>query len=107
LELGRSVEPSFEAGAALVELAAVADRRLVADAVADALDVRPLTAQDIVDALVDFVARRALLLVLDNCEHLLAATARLADMLLRSAPQLTILATSREPPRVSGEVVFR
>jgi predicted ATPase len=47
------------------------------------------------------------LLVLDNCEHLLATTARLTDKLLRSASQLTILATSREPLRVSGEVVYR
>jgi predicted ATPase len=50
---------------------------------------------------------RSLLLVMDNCEHLLAATAALAGTLLRSAPALTILATSREPLRVPGEVVFR
>ena len=64
-------------------------------------------AQELVAAVVDFLAARELLLVLDNCEHLLAATAALADALLRAAPQLTILATSREPLRVSGEVVFR
>src|SRR5213079_1630247 len=80
---------------------------LVADAVAAALDVRPLPEQEPVDAVVDFLARRTLLLVLDNCEHLLSATAGLADPLLRAAPQLTILATSREPLRAPGEVVFR
>jgi predicted ATPase len=53
------------------------------------------------------VAPRRLLLVLDNCEHLLAAAAAFADVLLRSSPQLTIVATSREPLRVPGEVVFR
>ena len=57
--------------------------------------------------MIDFLAARELLLVLDNCEHLLAATAALTDALLRAAPQLTILATSREPLRVPGEVVFR
>ena len=107
LELARSVEPSYESGAALVELAAISDPRLVTDAVAAALDVRPLPEQEPVDAVIDFLARRTLLLVLDNCEHLLSATAGFADTLLRSAPQLTILATSREPLRAPGEVVFR
>src|SRR3954468_3243190 len=103
LELARSVESSYPAGAALVELAPVGDPRLVPDAIATALDVRPLPAQDLVTAVVDFLASRELLLVLDNCEHLLAATAALADVLLRAAPQLTILTTSREPMRVPGE----
>jgi len=107
LELARGAEPSYDGGAAVVELAAVADGRLVPDAVAAALDVRALTGQDPVDAVVDFLAPRTLLLVLDNCEHLLAAVAGVADTLLRSAPSLTIVATSREPLRVPGEVVFR
>ena len=107
LQLARSVEPSYPSGAALVELATVADPRLVPDAIAAALDVRPLPAQELIAAVIDFLAARELLLVLDNCEHLLAATAALTDALLRAAPQLTILATSREPLRVPGEVVFR
>ncbi len=107
LELARAAEPSYPGGAALVELAALADPRRVADAVAAALDVRALSEQEPVDAVVDYLASRSLLLVVDNCEHLLAATAALADVLLRSAPELTILATSREPLRVQGEVVFR
>ena len=107
LELARSAEPSYEAGAALVELAGLADARLVPEAVGAALDIRALPAQDLVDAVVDFLSPRTLLLILDNCEHVLATTASLADRLLRSAPQLTIVATSREPLRVPGEVVFR
>src|SRR5439155_23281178 len=94
-------------GAALIELAGIADARLVPDAVAAALDVRALPDQDVVDAVIEFLGPRSLLLVVDNCEHLLAATAGLADTLLRSAPRLTILATSREPVRLPGEVVFR
>src|SRR3954453_10903228 len=107
LQLARSVAPSYESGAALVELAAVADPRLVPDAIATALDRPPLPAQELVAAVDDFLATRELLLVLDNCEHVLAACATLTDSLLRAAPQLTILATSREPLRVAGEVVFR
>src|SRR5580765_2737059 len=107
LELARGVESSYESGAAFVELAAISDPQLVPDAVAAALDVRPLPEQEPVDAVIDFLARRTLLLVLDNCEHLLSATAGLAATLLRSAPQLAILATSREPLRAPGEVVFR
>ena len=107
LQLARSVEPSYESGAALVELATIADPRLVPDAIATALDVRPLPAQELMAAVIDFLAARELLLVLDNCEHLLSATAALTDALLRAAPQLTILATSREPLRVPGEVIFR
>src|SRR6266404_4721840 len=107
LELARNAQSSYESGAALVELASVGDARLVTEAVASALDVRPLPAQELVDAVVDFLASRTLLLVLDNCEHLLSATAALADTLLRAVPQLTIVATSREPLRVGGEVLFR
>jgi len=107
LELARGAEPSFQTGAAVVELAALADERLVPDAVAAALDIRALPAQEPLDAVVDFVASRRLLLVLDNCEHLLGAAAALVDVLLRSAPQVTIVATSREALRVPGEVVFR
>jgi predicted ATPase len=107
LELARAAEPAYATGAALVELAPVSDGRLVPDAVAAALDVRALSGQKLVDAVTDFLASRSLLLVLDNCEHLLAATAQLAGALLRAAPRLTILATSREPLRVPGEVVFR
>ncbi len=107
LELARGAEPAYADGAAIVELGSLVDARLVPDAIAAALDVRALPGQELVEALIDFLAPRTLLLVLDNCEHLLAAATALADTLLRSAPQLTILATSREPLRVSGEIVFR
>jgi predicted ATPase len=107
LELARAAETSHPGEVALVKLAPLDDGRLLADAVAAALDVRALPGQTLIDALVDFLAPHPLLLVVDNCEHLLAATAGLADTLLRSAPQLTILATSREPLRLPGEVVFR
>ena len=104
LELAREAEAE---GAVLVELAAIADPGLVEGAAASALEVQALPDRPLVDAVVDFLAPRRLLLVLDNCEHVLAASAVLADGLLRAAPMLRIVATSREPLRVPGEVVFR
>jgi predicted ATPase len=107
LELARGAAGSYPDGAALVELADLVDAKLVAGAVAAALDVHALSGQNHVDAVAEFLGPRSFLLVVDNCEHLLAPTAELADTLLRSASRLTILATSREPLRVPGEVVFR
>ncbi len=107
LELARGAETSYASGAALVELAATENPALVVDAVGGALEVRALPGRALVEAVVDFLAPRSLLLVVDNCEHVLGASAALVDVLLRGAPQLTIVATSREPLRVDGEVVFR
>jgi predicted ATPase len=107
LELARRAEPSYRAGAALVELAAVRDGRLVVDAVAAALDVRALPGGGLADAIAELLASRSLLVVLDNCEHVLAACAALVDRLLRAAPRLAIVATSREPLRLPAEIVFR
>jgi predicted ATPase len=107
LELARRAELSYPDGAALVELAAVANAGFVVDAVAAALDVRALPGRGPADALADFLASRSLLVVLDNCEHVLGACAALAERLLRAAPRLTILATSREPLHVPAENVFR
>ena len=107
LELARGAVGSYPDGAAFVELGDLADAALVPAGVAAALEVHGLAGQNPVDAVVEFLAPRSFLLVVDNCEHLLAATAALAETLLRSAARLTILATSREPLRVPGEVVFR
>jgi predicted ATPase len=107
LELARGVESRYADGALLVELAAVAQGSLVAGAVAEALELRALPGRAVVDALGEELAPRELLLVLDNCEHVLNESASLVDSLLRVAPGLTILVTSREPLRVPGEIVFR
>src|SRR5262249_55581332 len=94
-------------GAVLVELAPVADPRMVPVAAAAALDLRAMPGRTLDDAIAEFLAPRELLLVLDNCEHVLAAGTELAERLLREAPRLTIMTTSREPLRIAGEVVFR
>jgi predicted ATPase len=107
LELARSREDGHADGAVLVELDSVAEGADVPDAVAEAFDLRALPGGAVVDAIAAELAPLELLLVLDNCEHVIGSSAALAGALLRSAPRVTILATSREPLRVPGEVVFR
>jgi predicted ATPase len=107
LELAREADASFAHGSALIELGSVGRNREVAPVAAAALDVGALPGGTSLDSVADFLSSRSLLLILDNCEHVLPAAAELVDALLRTAPDLTILATSREPLRVAGEVVFR
>ncbi len=97
----------FSGGAWWVALAPLADAALLADAVATAVGVRPLPGQTAADAVVAHLAARRALLVLDNCEHLLAACAELTDALLRGCPDVTVLATSREPLGLPGETSWR
>jgi predicted ATPase len=107
LELARTVGGDYGDGTVLVELAPVGEPATVPVAVAAALDIRALPGQNLSEAIRDFLARRSLLLVLDNCEHVIGASADLVDAILRTAGEVTILATSREPLRVSGETVVR
>ena len=107
LELARDAERRFPGGAALVELALVEEPERVVEAFGAALDVRALPGRALLDAITDFLAGRAVLLVVDNCEHVLGASAALVDTLLRAAPQLTVVATRGEPLHVPGEIVFR
>ncbi|HKF77126.1 MAG TPA: LuxR C-terminal-related transcriptional regulator [Candidatus Dormibacteraeota bacterium] len=97
---------AFDDGVRLVELAAVDDPALLANAVADGLGIRDLSPRWLVTTLSEYLAERRLLLVIDNCEHLLDACAVLADALLRASPELRVLATSRQPLGIGGELVF-
>jgi predicted ATPase/DNA-binding SARP family transcriptional activator len=94
-------------GVWLVELAGVTDPELVPTAVAEAVGVRDEPGRTVVDSLVATLRAKELLIVLDNCEHLIAACAQLAETLVRTCPDLRLLATSREPLGVDGELVFR
>jgi len=107
LELARTLERPPSHGVVLVELDAVSDPADVVDEVAAALDVHAMAGQDTVDALAGFLVSRSFLLVVDNCEHVLREAAELVGTLLRAAPDVTVVATSREPLRLPGEVVFR
>jgi predicted ATPase/DNA-binding CsgD family transcriptional regulator len=97
----------FVNGVWLAELAAVRDPALVAAVVAAALGVRDLPGMSAAEVLARALARRQLLLVLDNCEHLIGAAADLCAGLLSTADDVRVLATSREPLRVAGEVQYR
>jgi predicted ATPase/DNA-binding SARP family transcriptional activator len=89
----------------LCELAAVGHPRAVAEAVTTILGVQQRQGLSVVARLVEFLGPKRLLLVLDNCEHVLDAAAGLVDALARGAPGVTVLATSREPLGVEGEHV--
>ncbi|MEO5664618.1 MAG: LuxR C-terminal-related transcriptional regulator [Nocardioides sp.] len=107
LEVANAVRRSFPDGIVLVELDQVSDPALVANTVAVAVGLREQSARAPLQMLTHYLSSRQLLLVLDNSEHVVDATAELAAELLRACPQLRILATSREWLGIAGEVVFR
>jgi non-specific serine/threonine protein kinase len=107
LQIAAEVRPAYADGVWLVDLAALPDPALVPQAVAGAVGVREEPGRPLLATLTDALRPRHLLLVLDNCEHLLDACARLADALLRACPRLRILATSREALGVPGDVPWR
>jgi predicted ATPase/DNA-binding NarL/FixJ family response regulator len=96
----------FEEGVWLVELAPLADPSLVAQAVASTLGVREKPGRSLTETLLDHLASKKVLLVLDNCEHLVEACAELAESLLRFCPGLCVLATSREALGITGEIAW-
>ena len=106
-EVARRVAARFADGVWLVELAAVGKPALVPAAVAVALDVHQPTGMSLVEALAGVLARRQLLLVLDNCEHVAAAVAELCGAVLPAADDVRVLATSREPLGIGGEARYR
>ncbi len=97
----------FADGAFLVELAPLADPDLLPQQVLAALGLREEVGQTPAGTLAAHLRPRHVLLVLDNCEHLVAAAAALAEELLRACPRLAVLATSREPLGVPGEATWR
>jgi len=94
-------------GVWLVEFAPVAEPALVARTAAAALGVREAAGRPVADTLIDAIGHRALLMILDNAEHVLGAVAELADAIIRSCPRACLLVTSREPLGAGGECVFR
>ncbi len=95
LEVARDLLAAYPEGVWLVQLAPLSEGELVPRAVAEALEVSERPAQPLADTLADVLGSRELLLILDNCEHLLEASARLVDKMLDSCPRVRILATSR------------
>ena len=103
LQLGADVLDRFPDGAWLVALASIRDQGLVPSTVAAALGVPERPPRPLIDVLCDAIGSRELLLILDNCEHLLDETARLVDVLLDVCPAMRVVTTSREALGIEGE----
>lgn len=106
LAAARRLPEVFVDGMVFVDLAAVADESLVPFAVAAAFNISAET-DDPVASLIGFLKDRRAFVLLDNCEHVIDAAARLAETLLKGVPNLRMLATSHEPLRAEGEWLFR
>ncbi len=107
LQVAEDILEDYPNGVWFVDFAPLSDPALVAQQVAVTLGLREEPNRPILDSLASFLCARQILLVPDNCEHLLEACARLVDTLLRACPRLKILTTSREPLGVAGEAIFR
>jgi predicted ATPase len=106
LQLGADLLEHFSDGVWFVDLASLEDSALVSQTVASALRAPEQPGRAFTDTLTDYLRLKSLLLILDNCEHVLAACAYLTDVLLRACPNLRILATSREGMGIPGEALY-
>ncbi len=107
LQVTAELLEEYADGVWLVELAPLSEPALVPQRVTSALGVREERGRPLLTALRDYLKPKELLLVLDNCEHLIIACAQLAEALLRICPNLRILATSRETLGTAGEIAWR
>ena len=106
LRIARELRKAFSDGTWLVELAALRDPALLPQTVVNALHIPEASARAPMTILIEHLRHQQMLLVLDNCEHLLTDSAMLVDAVLRAAPELRVLATSRQALRVPGELLF-
>ena len=107
LEVARTVAADYPDGMGWVELAPVSDPLLVAGTVANVLGVHEEPGRPLLDTLLDFLRPRRLLIILDNCEHLIESCARFTEQVLLRTAGVRILATSREPLNIAGETAWR
>ena len=107
VEIGRSLISESPDGVWLVELATVSDPGLVASEVLSDLGISELPGKNAVETLVTVLSTQARVIILDNCEHIVGECAALAVEVLRRCPKISLMATSREPLRVGGEVIYR
>jgi predicted ATPase/class 3 adenylate cyclase len=106
VQVGLDVESRFEHGAWLIELAAVRDADVLPYAMASTLGVRPRPLASVLESIRLHLSDRRVLLVFDNCEHLLDPAGRVVEDLTRSCPGVVVLATSREALAIAGEQVW-
>lgn len=106
LKVAQDLVGEFEHGIWFIELASIFDPAFVPQTVASALNIRERAGQPLMDTLLNELSARQLLLVLDNCEHLISACAQFAQSSLQTCPGLKILATSREVLGITGEAAW-
>ena len=107
VEIGWLVVDEFVDGVWLVELAPIADPDVVVAALASALSIQPQPGMSIVESIVDWGLGRRMLLIIDNCEHVLDPVTEIVTAVVAGCPTVTVIATSREPLGVDGEHVIR
>jgi predicted ATPase len=107
LQLAADLLPTFTDGVWLVELAPLADPSLILQTIASVFGVREQRGMSLMDIVVNYLRAKHLLLILDNCEHLVEACAQLTDQFLHASPNLKIIASSREALGINGETVYR
>src|SRR5437762_3190218 len=107
LEVATALSTSFRDGVYIVELASLSDPHMIPQAIASVLGIRTDQDSAMSSLLIAALEQRHILLLLDNCEHVLAECAPLVETLLHACPQLHLLGTSREPLEVAGETVWR
>ncbi|MBI4785855.1 MAG: AAA family ATPase, partial [Chloroflexi bacterium] len=107
LQVAAALTQQYVDGVWFVDLAPLTDPALVPQTIASVFDLHQSASAPIITILTNYLRPKNLLLVLDNCEHLILACAQVADDLLRACPSLSILATSREALGIAGEVAFR
>ena len=104
--LANELRPQFPDGVWVVELQALRDGSLLTQVLAETLEKQDLAGRSLTDLLINFLAPRETLMVLDNCEQIIDDVAKLVETLLRDCPQLRVVATSREVLSVTGEAVL-
>jgi predicted ATPase/class 3 adenylate cyclase len=105
IEVAAEVAPGFPDGVWLCELAPVTDPSAVCETLAASLEVRPFPGRALGDLVLEYLAHKRLLIMVDNCEHLLAAVADLVEVIVKRCPRVAVLATSREGLALPGEQI--
>jgi len=107
LQVAAEQIPEFKDGVWLIELAQLADSNYLPSAIASTFHLRELQGVPLVDTLTDYLRGKQLLLILDNCEHLIETCARLSEHFLHACPKLKMITSSREALGIDGETVYR
>jgi predicted ATPase/DNA-binding XRE family transcriptional regulator len=107
LQVGHQVLPAYASGAWFIPLESLYDPFLVPETIALVFNIRKEPDRQVIEILKNFLRSKTILLILDNCEHLLDTCAQLIGTLLSYCPNLKVLATSREPLGIMGEAVYR